>query len=214
MSKTVYFLQGLAHDTDNWDDVIQYLPEDYTVRTIDALNIGFEGDHFSFERAAHEFNTYIHTDEPAIICGLSYGSVIATYHAFLYPEQEHTYLLVGGQTQPPKLVTKTMRFFHPIVWKVIEWYAGKDLKRERIRSITDSFVTLDIENELHKITSEVVVVVGGWDVYHFRPAQMMLEKIERSRLVYIEGAHHETNHAAPAEIAHQIKRFQRTEERK
>lgn len=207
MSKTVYFLQGLAHDTDNWDEVIQYLPKEYKIITVDALNIGFEGDHFSFERAAREFNTHVNPNEPAIICGLSYGSVIATYHAILYPEQDHTYILVGGQIRPPKIINKPMRFFHPIVWKVIEWYAGKDLKRERIRSITDSFVTLDIKDQLHKITSEVVIVVGGLDIYHFRPAKMMLDTIQNSRLVYIEGAHHETNHAAPAEIAHQIKRF-------
>lgn len=200
-------MQGLAHDTDNWDDVIEYLPEEYTVRTIDALNIGFVGNDFSFERAAREFNTYIDPDEPAIICGLSYGSVIATHHAILYPEQDHTYLLVGGQIQPPKIVTKTMRLFHPIVRKVIEWYAGKDLERERIRSITDSFVHLDIEDQLHRITSEVVIIVGGLDVYHFRPAKMMYENVQNSRLIYIDYAHHETNHAAPAEIAHQIKRF-------
>lgn len=207
MSKTVYFLQGLAHDTDNWDEVIHYLPDSYRTITIDALSIGFEGDSFSFERAAQELNERMDFQTPSIICGLSYGSVIATHHAVLFSEQKHTYLLVGGQIHPPKIVTKPMRFFHPVVWKVIEWYAGKNLKRERVKSIMDRFVHLDLRSELHRITSEVVVVVGGLDPYHFRPAKLMMDRIENCRLVYVPHAHHETNHAAPIEIAHQIQRF-------
>lgn len=77
----LYLLQGLAHDTDNWDVVTQYLPEEIQVEHIDALAIGFEGDIFSLEKAAKDLNNCINTNEPAIICGLSFGSVIATKHA-------------------------------------------------------------------------------------------------------------------------------------
>lgn len=89
----------------------------------------------------------------------------------------------------------------------MEWYAGKDLKRKRVKSIVDSFVYLDLRENLYRITSEVVVIVGGLDHYHFRPGRMMLHAIENCRLVYIPYAHHETNHAAPSKISHQIKRF-------
>lgn len=102
-----------------------------------------------------------------------------------------------------------MRLFHPVIWKVIEWYAGKDLKRERVKSIVEMFVDLDLRTDLYKIKSQAFILVGNWDIYHFRPAKIMLQEIKERRLILIKHGHHETNRSSPAEIAHQVKRAAR-----
>lgn len=61
-----------------------------------------------------------------------------------------------------------------MVWKVIEWYAGKDLKRERVKSIIEMLVDFDLRADLYKIKSQAFILVGNWDIYHFSPAKLML----------------------------------------
>lgn len=206
MTKTVYLLQGLAHDTDNWDDVIQFLPPSICIKKIDVLKLGFIRETFSLKKASEELEKLV-SKEPGVICGLSYGAVVAVMHAAMHPQSSHTYLLIGPQVRPPRLVTKILRIFGPLVYKEMEWHGGQKLNKNKVQSILKAYDSLDLKDELEKIQNETVVIIGKRDIPHYKPAKQILKWIENSRLVLIESAGHETNHSAPAELAHQIKRF-------
>lgn len=206
MTRTVYLLQGLAHDTDNWDEMLQFIPSSISVKKVDVLALGFIGKEFSLEKAAQDLEAQIE-EESAVICGLSYGAVVAIKHASYYSNRKHTYLLSGQQVHPPRMITKTLRFFWPFVYKAMEWHGGQELDSDKVKSILKAYDRLNLKEELKQIENEVVVMIGKRDLPHYKAAIQMSNRLKTYRLILVEKAGHEMNHSGPAEMAHQIKRF-------
>ncbi|GAA1810548.1 hypothetical protein GCM10009771_10540 [Nesterenkonia flava] len=163
---------------------------------VDVLSLGFDGDRFSLSRAAEELHQKLGHSE-AVICGLSYGAVIAAEHAISYPGSSHRYVLAGLQTKTRRGPGRILRIAYPLVHQFMQMRSGRRLSRAKVRSMMSMYARLDLRDRLSLITSPVLLMTGRLDRVHFRPARDVLARVPQSEFVDLAAAGHESNKSAP-----------------
>ncbi|WP_369699728.1 alpha/beta fold hydrolase [Nesterenkonia sp. Act20] len=206
----MYLIQGLAQNMSHWDKVLTHLPQDVPVTAIDMLTLGFEGDQFSWARAAQELDSHI-GEADAVICGLSSGAVIAAKHAGTYTSgRDHHYVLAAPQMNPRGWPSRMLLRRRRLIHRYIEFRTGRKLEPKKVASILEAYLTLDLRGDLTKITSPVLVLVGRKDRVHYRPTVDIAQLVPHSERVKLQRGTHESNRSAPRQIAEQLSRSARS----
>lgn len=200
MPRPLYLLQGLAQDTSDWDRALAHLDESTPVTLIDVLTLGFDGTAFSLRRAVADLDRRI-TDHEAVVCGLSYGAVIAAAHAIDHQAGRHRYVLAGLQVKTGRGPGIFLRTAYPLVHQFMQISSGRRLHLRRVRSQLRMYAGLDLRDDLHRIQSPVMLVNGKLDRVHYKPAADALERIPDARAVNLRLAGHESNRSAPGQFA-------------
>jgi 3-oxoadipate enol-lactonase len=98
--ETVVFLNGLTQSTQSWYFVLPYFKENYKIILLDFIFQGQsskEGDWKNFDEHAHDVNCILEQEkiDKIIVCGLSYGSLVAQNFAVLYPNKLSKLILLS-----------------------------------------------------------------------------------------------------------------------
>ncbi|MFO0321591.1 MAG: alpha/beta fold hydrolase [Bacteroidota bacterium] len=98
--QTIVFLNGLSQSTISWALTTPYFTANYKIILIDFIFQGQSdktGDWRSFDQHAKDVLTVLNflKEEQVIVCGLSYGSLVAQHMAVNFPKQISKLILVS-----------------------------------------------------------------------------------------------------------------------
>lgn len=239
---TLLFLNGLSQTTKAWAGVVAGLPN-YHIVLVDLLFQGQSdklGPHRSFDAHADDVAGLIAeklADKKVIVCGLSYGGVVAQHIAFRHPEKIQKLVLMatfahktpwfdavelswnkalalGGwplmlDIMLPYVLSPNY-FSHPVI--TIE--AIKSLKQQD--GLADALKKLmqatkerpDYRPYLKKVKTPTLVIAGQQDLlFPVSVLQELSKSIAGSKLEVVAGVGHTLNLEAISQLVQIIHRF-------
>jgi len=236
----IVFIHGDAGSHDNWSPQTEYFSENFNVLTYDLRGhqqSGGSDDKYTCALLAEDLHSLLEAVEISepVICGQSFGGMIAQKYAVKYQTDIHglvladtvasTSLTVREKIErtffPPDLVKKTVRRMSP------ESYADLDLKyfaiapeirdylkKEQLKMDRQEMVKLiDAKFSfrllpLREIRVPTLIVTGENETKRvFRHAEVMLKMIPGSRKVIVPGAGHVPNLENPDYFNRELEDF-------
>lgn len=99
-SKTIVFLNGLSQSTLSWALITPFFKNDYKIILLDFIFQGQSdktGQWRNFDTHANDVLTLMTElkQDKVILCGLSYGSLVAQHFAVLYPDRLEKLILLS-----------------------------------------------------------------------------------------------------------------------
>ena len=197
ISLKVVFLHGLGQTAQDWQAVIDYTslsdvdcPELFslTKRDITYPNIlaGFE-------------KSYEDTTGPFVLCGLSFGAVLALDYTIRHPDKVAALVLIGAQYKVPTLLIDLQNLIFRLMPSKSFDSMGLS-KRDTIR-LSHSMRSLDFSHKLGELACPVCIVCCEKDNANRKASGQLKALLPQSELHIIPGAGHEVNKSAPEAVA-------------
>jgi len=221
------FIHGAGGSHDNWKPQVAHFSQSYHVVIYDMRghhqSDGTDGD-YSCEMFAddlHELLNVLDIEEPAIVCGLSLGGMVAQEYAIKYPDNIRGLVLadtaiassltlsdkITKAMYPPRLVKWTLRRMSPESYA--DWsFKYFDMKDDIKEYLKDEQVKMDQEElikivdmtyrfkmlHLENINVPTLIILGENERKAVFPhAEKMVELIPKSRKVLVPDAGHVSN---------------------
>ncbi len=193
----VVLLHGLGQTARDWQAVIELtlLPDvdcpelfSLTKRDITYPNIlaGFE-------------KSYEDTTGPFVLCGLSFGAILALDYTIRHPDKVAALVLIGAQYKVPTLLID----FQNLMFRLMpsKSFGSMGLsKRDTIR-LSHSMRSLDFSQKMGEVVCPVSIVCGEKDNANLKASRQLKALLLQSELHIIPGAGHEVNKSAPQAVS-------------
>lgn len=198
------FLHGLGQGPDSWNGVINALGPDTDAVCPDLFRLCSEGPDYPSLYAALE-GCIEDLPEPAVLCGLSLGAVLALDYATRRPGKVAGLVLIAPQYKMPRGLLRLQNIIFRLMPE--RAFAGAGMgKRDTIR-LTTSMMELDFRQQLGRVACPVLVLTGEKDAANRKAAGELAKLLPDAIAREIPGAGHEVNIDAPGELAAAIRGF-------
>lgn len=208
-SVPVEFLHGLGQHPEAWDAVIAAMPEwaDSAAPTIPSVSAPAH-EPFSLDVAARWVISDLidRSEEPAVLVGLSLGSLIAIRVAELEPGLVSGLVLSSPLARAPKLLIRMQRTLFGVLPertitgpKIVD--GGTGLTKANLLEVLDVLGDLDLRAELTRIQVPTLVLVGGDDRANRRSSGDVTELMPDATMQVVPGVGHEWNTTHPERFA-------------
>jgi pimeloyl-ACP methyl ester carboxylesterase len=182
--KPLIFFHGNGEDHHIFDPLVDRLKHYFTCYLVDSRGHGKSEkvDHFHYDDMAediYEMIMQLELEKPMFI-GFSDGGIIGLIIGMKYPELISRMMVLGANIHTRGIQKKVRK-----AWEDVYLKTSDPMFKLMIEEPNFNFY------ELHKIKSEVMVVVGEFDVILPRHTKAIAKHIKDSRLVIIKEKHHE-----------------------
>ena len=192
------FLHGLGQGPDSWNKVVDALGPDANTACPDLFGLCKGGLDYPNLYAALE-GWMEPLPEPAVLCGLSLGAVLALDYAIRRPEKIAGLVLIAPQYKMPRGLLRLQNIIFRLMPE--RAFAGAGMgKRDTIR-LTTSMMELDFRQQLGRVACPVLVLTGEKDAANRKAAGELAKRLPDATAREIPGAGHEVNIDAPGELA-------------
>lgn len=139
------------------------------------------------------------------LCGLSLGGILALNYTLDFPVKVSSLVLIGAQAKMPTGLLK----LQSVVFRCLPKQVFTEIGLENAETIQlmNSMSSLDFSAELGQINCPTLVVCGSKDKVNRPVANLLATAIPHSILAVIEGAGHEVNLDAPAQLTTMLELF-------
>lgn len=199
------FLHGMGQDPSCWDNVLSYMSEK-TDAECPELSDFCKGGECLYGRMYSAFSEYCGSfGEPAVLCGLSLGAVLALNYAIDHPNTVSSLILIAPQYKMPKKMLKFQNFLFRFMPE--RQFADIGMKKSDLISLTNSMSDIDMTCGLDRVKCPTLLLCGERDNVNKRSAEQLSEKLYDPKSCIIKNAGHEANRDAPRELAELIEKF-------
>jgi pimeloyl-ACP methyl ester carboxylesterase len=170
---------GSHHD---FDDLIGYLSNDYTVYAMDSRCQGEStGNEISYELMAQDTATFIEVLglEKPIVFGHSDGGIVGLLVAIEYPDLISG-LISGGANSVPE----GLKWYSLLETKIAYCIKKDDLNK---MMVNEPNITIEM---LNKITVPTYIVAGEFDIIKLSDTKFIAENISGSDIAIVKNASH------------------------
>ena len=143
--------------------------------------------------------------QPAVLCGLSLGAVLALDYAIRRPEKIAGLVLIAPQYKMPRTLLRLQNFLFRLMPEGA--FAGAGMGKGDTIRLTTSMMELDFRRELGQVVCPVLVLTGEKDAANRKAARELAGLLPGAKVREIPGAGHEVNRDAPGELAAAIREF-------
>ena len=197
------FLHGLGQTARDWQAVIDLtLLPDVDCPELFSLT---KGDITYPNILAGFEKSYKDTTEPFVLCGLSFGAILALDYTIRHPDKVAALVLIGAQYKVPTLLIDLQN----IIFRIMPSKSFDSIglsKRDTIQ-LSHSMRSLDFSHKLGEIVCPVSIVCGEKDNANLKASRQLKALLPHSELYVIPDAGHEVNKSAPeavSEVIHKI----------
>ena len=198
------FLHGLGQGPDSWNKVVDALGPDANTVCPDLFGLCKGGLDYPNLYAALE-GWMEPLPEPAVLCGLSLGAVLALDYAIRRPEKIAGLVLIAPQYKMPRTLLRLQNFLFRLMPEGA--FAGAGMGKGDTIRLTTSMMELDFCRELGQVVCPVLVLTGEKDAANRKAARELAGLLPGAKVREIPGAGHEMNRDAPGELAAAIREF-------
>ena len=202
---TRIFIHGLGQTPAAWNGVLERMgTENALCADLPALlrdqKAVYSVLYHNFEAACRASS-----DEPADLCGLSLGAVLALDYAVRNPEAVRSLALIAPQYKMPKLLLKLQGSAFRRLPNAA--FSQTGFKRDDFLSLTESMAALDFTQSLPGLRRRTLVLAGEKDKANRKAAQALASLLPQAEYEAIPGSGHEANLEAPEWLADRLTRF-------
>lgn len=197
------FVHGLGQNSSSWDKVFSHTRITGHCPDLTAFLTRGQASYGDLYQA---FSAYCNGfDGPLKLCGLSLGAVLALHYTLEHPGKVHSLVLMGAQYKMPRALLK----FQNLLFRIMPAgsFTSMGFSKAEFLSLCSSMAELDFSDDLGKVPCQTLVLCGEKDKANRRAAIHLAEKIPDAGLKLIDGAGHEVNVEAPAELASALSQF-------
>lgn len=193
----IVFLHGLGQTARDWQAVIDLaLLPDVDCPELFSLT---KGDITYPNILAGFEKSYEDTTEPFVLCGLSFGAIVALDYTIRHPNKVAALVLTGAQYQVPTLLIDLQNLiFHLMPSKS---FASMGLSKRDMIRLSHSMRSLDFSHKLGEVVCPVSIVCGKKDNANLKASRQLKDLLPQSELHIIPDAGHEVNKSAPEAIS-------------
>ena len=205
---TTIFIHGLGQTPAAWNGVLRHLSlEDPQCADLPAL---LKGQKALYETLYRNFEASCQAaaKDPADLCGLSLGAVLALDYAIHNPGQVRSLALIAPQYKMPKLLLKLQNSAFRRLPKSA--FAQMGFSREDFLSLTGSMAALDFSQQIPALACRTLILVGEKDKTNRKAAQSLSGLLPQSEYAEIPHSGHEVNLEAPEPLATRLAQFYST----
>ena len=203
----IVFLHGLGQDEQSWKDVISYLPNSYSCKSLSLFNHLNSTDTATLDDLTKYIEVQLNQiKEPFILCGLSLGAVIALNYLATPSPYLKKVVLVAPQFESPNRLLLTFQniYFYCVPSKIFEKLG---LSKKQTLTLLRSLETLDCKTQLRTSRLPKLILCGTKD-HANKPAAKRLYKLSTNgRLLFIKNGKHELNREKPEIMAQAMRSF-------
>ncbi len=199
------FVHGLGQNASSWNGTIATLDETMDIHCPE-LSVMIENKGAVYDSLYATFSEYCNRlSEPINLCGLSLGAILALNYTIDNPSKVKSLILIGGQYKMPKLILSLQN----IVFKCLpsKVFVKMGLSKNQVIKLTKSMLDLDFSTQIADVVCPTMIIYGEKDKANKKAAQELTNSISQAHLEIIEGAGHEVNTYASAQLGHVIKFF-------
>ena len=201
----VFLLHGLGQGPDSWIAAAENLLPKAELVCPDLAAWVREGAD-CYDRLYGRMETLLQREEePAVLCGLSLGGVLALEYAARHPERAAKLVLIGTPYKVPKGALRMQNALFRLMPKSA--FRGTGLGKQEMLALSRSMENLDPSQWAAQAVCPALVLCGERDKTNRSSAQMLAEKLPRARLAWVPGAGHEVNRDAPEALAKLLNEF-------
>lgn len=207
MSRTpIVLLHGVGQGPLDLQDVISALAVDeglgarrYLAPWIAGLRP--KGPPFAMDAAVAELARAIEmeTAEPAVVCGVSLGAMVAVRLAAEHPERVAALVLCGGQVRPPRRALFMQMGAFRLTPRAVFERSG--VSKDRVLAVMEAVAELDLRADMAKVAVPTVVVCGSRDKANLSAARELVAGIPGAQSQVISGAGPHLASSHPRDLA-------------
>ena len=149
------FLHGLGQGPDSWNKVVDALGPDANTACPDLFGLCKGGLDYPNLYAALE-GWMEPLPEPAVLCGLSLGAVLALDYAIRRPEKIAGLVLIAPQYKMPRTLLRLQNFLFRLMPEGA--FAGAGMGKGDTIRLTTSMMELDFRRELGQVVCPVLEI--------------------------------------------------------
>ena len=201
------FIHGLGQSPAVWSETLWRMPGLYAAdaHCPDLAEL-LQGSPANYDALYRAFSACCAAlPQPLHLCGLSLGGILALQYAAEHPARVASLVLIGAQYRMPKRLLGVQS----AVFRLMPDRAFREMgfARQDLLRLTDSMRELDFSDALCSIPCPALILCGGRDRANRAAAAELASRLPDARLQTIEGAGHEVNADAPAQLALALTRF-------
>ena len=193
----VVFLHGLGQTARDWQAVIDpTLLPDVDCPELFSLT---KGDITYPNILAGFEKSYEDTMEPFVLCGLSFGAILALDYTIRHSDKVTALVLIGAQYKVPTLLID----FQNLIFRLMpsKSFDSMGLSKRDTIQLSHSMRSLDFSHKLGEVVCPVSIVCGEKDNANLKASRQLKALLPYSELHVIPNARHEVNKSAPEAVS-------------
>ena len=199
------FLHGLGQTSDSWKATIEHMNINTDILTPNLAD-WLQNKEVNYSSLYEMLENYCETiNDDYIICGLSLGGILALHYTIAHPDKVFRLALIGTQYTMSKRLLKIQNLIFRFMPKSAFLKMG--FQKSDFINLCSSMMELNFEKDLKKIQCPTLILCGEKDRANKKASLKLKELITHTELTILQDSGHEVNIDNPAELAHVLNAF-------